>query len=800
MSSDLPWYRNLRARFQTKHLLSILLASALLTAFSFSNIAKDLNDGLAALKMDVLKRNPSGNLTIIAIDTPSITSAETWPWPRERFAEALSNLNAAGAGMIAFDVDFSARSTPEGDAALKAAIDENPGWIILPTFIQRDLTHKNSPFGEIGENAVLGSVNIELSKDGRARSYRRGFFYHGQYYASLGGLLSGVEPGDTRSFQIDYGIDIEKIDTISFHDLLHNRFDTALVKDRNILIGATAIELGDMVTTPHQAAIPGVYIHAAGYESLLQNRAITSPSPLVPVLAGIFVLIAGAWIALTQKLVCTSASQASVASAAIGVSFCLYAVFAINLNVAPILFACLWNTGYAIRQLYIRKERELVEQKSAYLKYMARHDVETGLPNREAFLEDVGLMVRRDNPETLYLVAIGIDRFREIRGAFGYANANALVKSLSSALKEEGVRNTFYRLDRSVVATWVDAGSGMLNQEALDRFEKNSTYLMSVAGQPLNVTIRAGVSVLSQGESGIEEALENAVLALDQARKHNRAVARWAGSDKENPKLKLAMLHDIRAGLEKDEFHIVYQPKYSVRESRFTDLEALIRWSHNRFGEIPPGDFITTAEETGAIDLLTLWITERVIRDRQYMHARGVNARIAINVSGRSLCDEAFCDEMIELLQDSAADITIEITETAVIDRPDLAIQGIAKFRRHGIRLSIDDYGSGQSSLNYLKTLDAQELKVDRSMILNVANNQRDRLILKSTFDLAHALNMEVVCEGVEDATTFAALAALGCDKIQGFFLARPMPIEEAVLVFREQDVQPQGSKRLHTV
>ena len=790
MSSDLPWHRKLRARFQTKHLLSILLASVLLTAFSFSNIAKDINDGLAAFKMEVFKRDPSGNVTVIAIDTASINAAEAWPWPRERFAQALSNLNAAGAGMIAFDVDFSARSTPEGDAALKAAIDENPGWIVLPTFIQRDVAHKNSPFGEIGENAVLGSVNIELSQDGRARTYRRGFVHHGEYYPSLGGWLAGAEPGDTRSFQIDYGIDIDKIDTISFDDVLNNRFDRALVQDHNILIGATAIELGDLVTTPHQAAIPGVYIHAAGYESLLQNRAITSPSPLVPVLAGILALLAGTWIALTQKLLWTTAIQAFVAAGAIAVSFCLYSVFAVNLNIAATLFASVWNTGYAIRQLYIRKERELVEQKSAYLKYMARHDGETGLPNREAFLEDVGRMVRQENLENLYLVAIGIDRFREIRGAFGYANANALVRSLSNALKEQGVRNTVYRLDRSVVATWVDVASGTFDKAALKRFEKNSTYLMSVAGQPLNITIRAGVSVLSEGESGIEVALEQAVLALDQARKHKKAVARWFGSDTENPTLKLAMLHDIRSGLEKDEFHIVYQPKYSVRDSKFTDLEALIRWNHNRFGAISPADFITTAEETGAIDMLTLWIARRVLEDQAYMRACGVNARVAINVSGRSISDEAFCTEMIDLLQERAADITVEITETAVIDRPDLAIQGIAKLRNHGIRLSIDDYGSGQSSLNYLKTLDAQELKLDRSMILNVAESQRDRLILKSTFDLAHALNMEVVCEGVEDATTFAALAALGCDKIQGFFLARPMPIEDAVDLFREQQAK----------
>lgn len=257
------------------------------------------------------------------------------------------------------------------------------------------------------------------------------------------------------------------------------------------------------------------------------------------------------------------------------------------------------------------------------------------------------------------------------------------------------------------------------------------------------------------------------------------------------------MLHDIHAGLDASEFNIVYQPKYSVREARFTDLEALISWNHSRFGEISPGSFITTADETGAIDHLTLWITRRVIQDQAYMRSCGVDTRIAINVSGSSICDPVFCDEMVELLKSSGAKVTIEITEAAVIDRPELAIQGIEKFRKHGIRLSIDDYGAGQSSLAYLETLDAQELKIDRSTILNVAQSQRDRLILKSTIDLAHALNMEVVCEGVEDATTFAALATLGCDKIQGYFLASPMPIQYAAALFKAHAAGQQEPKRL---
>ena len=141
----------------------------------------------------------------------------------------------------------------------------------------------------------------------------------------------------------------------------------------------------------------------------------------------------------------------------------------------------------------------------------------------------------------------------------------------------------------------------------------------------------------------------------------------------------------------------------------------------------------------------TVAIVQQVIRDQAYMKACGVDVMIAVNVSGKSICNPKFCDQLQTLIVSSGAHITIEITETAVVDRPDLAIQGIERFRQHGIRLSIDDYGAGQSSLAYLKTLKAQELKLDRSLILDVGQSERDQLILKSTIDLAHAMDMEFV-------------------------------------------------------
>lgn len=761
--------RGLRATI--RGLSGLFLSFLALAAFSLSPAPRIIDDNLEALRMQILQRAPTDNLTLVTIDAQSLNNAGDWPWPRERFAAALQNLNAAGAGMIAFDVDFSARSTPEGDAALKEAIDANPGWIILPTFLQRDHQHKNTPFGELGEHALLASVNFELSADGRARKYRHGYFINGAYYPSLGGLLAGSEPGDVRQFGIDYGIRTDGFTVISFDDVLNNRFDPAQIADRNIVIGATAVELGDFASTPNAAVMPGVFIHALGYESLIQNRALVSPPFYWIALAGLVLLASGNWLASRMRILSLFGLQLAIIVTVLAGSVLVQAIWPVSIATSPGLFASVWTMGLAIRREHLRKEKELQDQKSAYLEYMARHDPETDLPNRRALLDDVAAHHEAPGSPGAILIVFGIERFREIRGAFGFANANSLLMSVCDFLVSSGYAGRIYRLDRSVLATWLPA-DGAAGTAPL---QEAPTVPVRVAGQTVNVSLRIGVADTMTDSPGPETTLENAVLALDRAKRDRRSLVHWHEARSEDPQLKLAMLNDILIGLERNEFMVQYQPKYAVRQGRFSGAEALIRWKHEKFGFIPPDAFIRVAEETGAIDTLTLWITRQVIQDQVLLREKGIDLQIAVNVSARSICDPGLCQQMIELIVNAGASITVEITETAVLDRPELAIQNIRRFREAGIRISIDDYGSGQSSIAYLKTLHAHELKLDRTLITSVAESQRDRLILKSTFDLAHALDMEVVCEGVEDKASFSALAALGCDKIQGYYVARAM-------------------------
>ncbi|MEQ1619276.1 MAG: EAL domain-containing protein, partial [Terricaulis sp.] len=222
------------------------------------------------------------------------------------------------------------------------------------------------------------------------------------------------------------------------------------------------------------------------------------------------------------------------------------------------------------------------------------------------------------------------------------------------------------------------------------------------------------------------------------------------------------------------EFTLLYQAKAALRGRHIVGAEALMRWRHPTHGHISPEQFIQVAEETGSIDDLTRWAIGQAIEDQAALLADGVDQVISINVSGRSLADKDFCGFAIDAVRRAGARVCFEITETAIIGDPLAAMSSIAAFRAAGIRVSVDDYGSGLSSLAYLKQIEADELKLDKSLIGDLTTNVRDRLILKSTIDLAHGLGMSVVAEGVEDETTLAALSALGCDTVQGYMIARP--------------------------
>jgi EAL domain-containing protein (putative c-di-GMP-specific phosphodiesterase class I) len=244
----------------------------------------------------------------------------------------------------------------------------------------------------------------------------------------------------------------------------------------------------------------------------------------------------------------------------------------------------------------------------------------------------------------------------------------------------------------------------------------------------------------------------------------------------------LSLLGDLRRAIAGNELRLHYQPKVDLRLGQLIGVEALVRWQHAQRGVVPPGEFVPFAEQTGAIRQVTRWVMEEALRQCGTWYASGLALSVSVNVSTRDLLDRElpqFVDEAIRRHRVPAQLLTVEVTESALVEDPQRAQQTIARLKQHGVRLSIDDYGTGYSSLANIQHLQFDELKVDRRFVTHMVSQEKDAAIVRSTVELGHNLGLVVVAEGVEDAEVIDLLREFGCDLVQGYGVSRPLPWEQ---------------------
>ena len=256
-----------------------------------------------------------------------------------------------------------------------------------------------------------------------------------------------------------------------------------------------------------------------------------------------------------------------------------------------------------------------------------------------------------------------------------------------------------------------------------------------------------------------------------------------------------SLADDLSDAIERNEFFLVHQPKMRARSGEVNAVETLVRWRHPTRGLIGPNDFIALAEEKGEMRRLTEWVIRQTIVEQASLAACGHSVTFNVNISARVLPDRDFAEWALATVSGASGPIGFEITETAMIADPEGALRNLHLFADAGIKVAIDDYGAGLSSLAYLKQLPAHELKIDRMFISGLSSSHRDPLLVRSTIDLAHALDMEVTAEGVDSPAALALLKVMGCDVIQGFLIAMPMALGDlrAFLDARE-DATPEAS------
>lgn len=376
-----------------------------------------------------------------------------------------------------------------------------------------------------------------------------------------------------------------------------------------------------------------------------------------------------------------------------------------------------------------------------------------------------------------YVALMGAGGFSTLRGHIGSKIADLVLRASADRIRNTIGSARIGRIGRTNIEfafTAPDDASALAKlQQLLDVLGTR----LEVEGQSFDLEVALGYASL---ETYGDSTVECAALALGHAQVSHNKVVGFREEDRSQAAARLVMLGDLRRAISGNELFLAYQPKLHTRSNEIHSVEALIRWQHPERGLIPPDEFIGPAEETGLVADLTRFVLVRAIEEQAQLVERGHNIEVYINLSGRLVADKAFIDWAIETVAARAeGQIGFEITETAVIDDPETALAHLHALADAGIKIAIDDYGSGLSSLAYLKQLPAHELKIDQMFISGLTSSHRDPLLVRSTIDLAHALEMVVTAEGVANAGALALLRMMGCDHVQGFLISKPLELAD---------------------
>jgi diguanylate cyclase (GGDEF)-like protein/PAS domain S-box-containing protein len=419
------------------------------------------------------------------------------------------------------------------------------------------------------------------------------------------------------------------------------------------------------------------------------------------------------------------------------------------------------------------------------LRHQALHDGITGLPNRIFFRErlqqTIDLCARKRS--SCALLIFDLDRFKEINDTFGHHCGDGLLRQIAYRLDKK-LRDVemIARLGGDEFAVLLHVKEPAEASRAALRILDALLPTYDVEGQSLNLSASVGVAIYPDHSTSADALLRYADIAMYTA-KHaggSRYAAYSISSDPHTPDL-LAIHGEFRAAFEHDEISLHYQPQIDVKSGRVVSVEALARWQHPTRGLIMPDQFIGLAEQDGLMKGFTSWAISSALGQCLAWRASGRTTRVSVNLSVRNLEDPEFPDTVARLVRACGADpawLTLEITESGIVIDPVRTAETLAALRDLGVRISVDDFGAGHSSLGYLRRLPVDELKIDKSFVINMTVDKNDAAIVRSTITLAHDLGLIVCAEGVETAAAQNLLAAFGCDLVQGNHLGRPMPAD----------------------
>ena len=745
-----------RARIFTATVLICLLMASV-------NFPMPLEDLIRGGRNMLRARPADGQVVVVGIDEKTIKALGRSYYPRNYNANVIDRLFAMGANRVYFDEVFSIPMDEAGDKAFEDGLRRHKGRVHIGLIAAR------------GEDPTR---NFDLTPLARFRDASDARALHAKmrpfslsvdlYYADLtdSGIvpsvsadIAGLHPKASTIYRPDWAIQSSTVPTVSFIDVLNGNVSASEFKGKDVLIGITASSEPDFVQIPAQGWIPGVYIHAIGAQTLREGAPHDfgwQPAVVIAIALSAIVL----W-SRSRRVIFYTTSSAIVA--AVFAPFVLDSIFIkIDFVSAYILFGIIAYRSHTLRAL-----------SDARLKNAA-----TLLPNLSALREEP---LATSKP----IIAMRIRNYAAVGASFSESVESILIKEIARRLTLPGQATNFYQAED--VLYWLGPA---LPKHELDGHLAGLARLMEslfvVQGRKIDVHVAFGVDL--DLARPVANRIGRALLAADTAAsKHQSYMFNTSDNDEESA-WELSLMSELDAAVDAGDIWIAYQPQFELKTDRIIGAEALVRWQHPVRGAISPEAFILQAEEHNRISRLTWHVLELATHAAKPIVQQNPAFRLSINISATLMELPQLPAKIADILGRvgfPTANLTLEVTESAPFAEHEAVAANLAGIAALGIDLSIDDYGTGNATLEYLRSVPCQEIKIDRSFVSSLIKDNGDMLLVESTIELAHGMGRRVIAEGIEDPETLELLRAIGCDIAQGYYLAKPMRIEalESLLI-----------------
>ncbi|MBU3023470.1 EAL domain-containing protein [Aestuariibacter sp. A3R04] len=421
-----------------------------------------------------------------------------------------------------------------------------------------------------------------------------------------------------------------------------------------------------------------------------------------------------------------------------------------------------------------------IESREKQIQHLAYFDDLTGLPNRNQFVTYLNKAIANQENNTVMVLMMDIDRFKEINDTVGHETGDVLLKHIAKRIQQQdSLPGLLARLGGDEYGMVITVNNDNDVEPLIGQVVAAFDQPFNIDGLVLDIDCSIGAACFPADATTPQGLMQCADIALYSCKDGHHNFARYSASLNKYSVQRLNLMSELKSALQEGQLQYYYQPKLQIDTLSITSVECLMRWIHPVHGFIPPDEFIPLAEQTGAIRHVTNWGLRTALSRQQQWREQGHNISVAVNISAVDLIDMTLPTLVSDLLSEFNAEpeyLTLEVTESAIMSDPQNALRALNALKRMGIKLSIDDFGTGYSSMAQLKDMPVHELKIDKAFVLALATNNDDKTIVNTMVSLAKNLGLEVVAEGVEDGASLQYLRSVGCTKAQGYFIAKPLP------------------------